>query len=258
MSTLPSLNTHATPGAAVTPLAPGAWRLEVPAGPGGVYRLAQLDDYTRLPRNRFGWRPPARLRLRGRASHPQIPGTWGFGFWNDPFSLSLGLGGAARRFPALPDCAWFFIASPPNYLSFRDDLPAQGALAATFRAAPVPAGLLALASLLLPGMAWRPAARRLRRLLARLAPQDARLLRQDVCAWHTYSLEWRRERVCMHVDDQLVLETDISPGGPLGLVIWIDNQYAALPPDGRLDYGTLPSTRPAWIEIADLQVDSPA
>ena len=46
-------------------------------------------------------------------------GTWGFGFWNDPFTLSLGMGGAARRTPCGPRAAvWFFHASPPNVFGF--------------------------------------------------------------------------------------------------------------------------------------------
>ena len=140
--TLPDLIPIHTRAAQVHALAPGAWRLEIPAGAAGRYRLAQVDDYHRLRRRDFPWRPPLRLSLRARASAPDLPGTWGFGLWNDPFSLSMGLGGAAQRFPALPNAAWFFFASPPNYLSFRDDLPAQGFLAATFQAPAIPAPLL--------------------------------------------------------------------------------------------------------------------
>ena len=42
----------------------------------------------------------------------------------------------------------------------------------------------------------------------------------------------------------------------LGVVIWIDNQYAALPPDGRLRYGTLENQERAWIEIKNIQAGS--
>jgi hypothetical protein len=34
-------------------------------------------------------------------------------------------------------------------------------------------------------------------------------------------------------------------------VIWVDNQYAAWPPSGRLSYGTLENHLQAWIEIDD-------
>ena len=50
------------------------------------------------------------------------------------------------------------------------------------------------------------------------------------------------------------MQTNISPNGPLSLVIWVDNQYAALPPRGRLRYGTLPNPEPAWLEIRELSI----
>ena len=82
--------------------------------------------YARLPRREFSARPPLTFSLRARASSESIPGTWGFGLWNDPFGLSLGFGGNPFSLPALPNAIWFFHASPKNYLSFREDKPAQG------------------------------------------------------------------------------------------------------------------------------------
>jgi len=38
----------------------------------------------------------------------------------------------------------------------------------------------------------------------------------------------------------------------LGIVIWIDNQYAAWSPDGKLRYGMCENRDPAWLEIKDL------
>ena len=129
-----NLRTHKTPGAEVhTDPRRGGWRLEIPAGPKGQYRLAQLDDFTAKKRVNFPWPAPITLSLRARVSTSDIPGTWGFGLWNDPFSLSLGLGGGTRRFPALPNAAWFFGASRQNYLSLRDDLSANGLIAQTFQ-----------------------------------------------------------------------------------------------------------------------------
>jgi hypothetical protein len=249
---------HMTPnqtlGSRVVELKPGTWRLEIPAGIKGSYRLAQLDDYRLLPRRSFPWQPPLTLQLRARASSPDLPGTWGFGLWNDPFSLSLGLGGAAQRFPALPNAAWFFYASPPNYLSFRDDLPAQGFLAATFRSPSYPAPLLFMASFLIPLLLIPPVGSLARKLICRLIQQDAGQINVDVVSWHHYALEWRQGSVCFWVDGHLCLETNVLPNGPLSLVLWIDNQYAALPPGGRLAYGFLPNPQPAWIELADIAV----
>lgn len=227
----------------------GSWRLEIPAGPGDHYRLAQIEDYTGLRRHEFPWKSPVVLSLRARASHRQIPGTWGFGLWNDPFAVSLGFGGASRALPALPDAAWFFFASPPNYLSFRDDIPAQGALAATFESPGIPALFLAPAGLALPLALFPAAARLLRRAARRIIRQDAGALPLDPTQWHDYHLDWHAEGVIFKVDGDVVFTTSVVPSSPLGLVIWIDNQYAALPPDGRLAYGNLANENAAWIEI---------
>jgi hypothetical protein len=51
-----------------------------------------------------------------------------------------------------------------------------------------------------------------------------------------------------------VFEPSISPHGPLGLVIWIDNQFAAIPPSGKVRFGTLPTPEPAWLEVEGLVV----
>jgi hypothetical protein len=229
------------------------WRLEIPAGPAGRYRLAQLDDYGRLPRGAFRWQPPLEMALRARASEALPPGTWGMGLWNDPFGMALLSGAEGLRLPALPNAAWFFFASPPNYLSLRDDLPAQGGLAATFSTPSLPPALLLPAGLALPLLALPPTTRWLRRLARRWVRQDACRLEIDPTQWHAYRLQWQAEQVRFWVDEALVLETAAAPRGPLGLVLWVDNQYAALPPDGRLRFGTLPNPRPAWLEIAELR-----
>jgi hypothetical protein len=252
---MPTLEPTQTEGAEVTPTGVRAWRLQIPAGPQGRYRLAQLDDYTNLARGDFPWRPPVELSLRARASAPEIAGTWGIGLWNDPFSLSLGLGGATRRVPSLPNAAWFFMASPPNYLSLRDDLPAQGSLAATFRAPRLPAALLALGAPFLPLALLPPAYRLLRRAGRRILRQAAADFADDLTGWHAYRLRWSAARAEFSVDGHPVLRTATVPVGPLGLVIWVDNQYAALPPDGRVRFGTLSTPEPAWIEVEDLVVE---
>src|SRR5690606_30297459 len=100
----------------------------LPAGESGSYRLAQLDDYQGLPRGDFPHQPPFRLRLRARISGAQLPGTWGFGLWNEPLSAQFSFG-SGRKLPALPNAAWFFFASPENHLSLRNDLLGHGPLA---------------------------------------------------------------------------------------------------------------------------------
>ena len=71
----------------------------------------------------------------------------------------------------------------------------------------------------------------------------------DPTQWHEYRLDWHADRVTFKVDGEVVFETSVAPSSPLGLVIWIDNQYAALPPDGSLAYGNLENEHAAWIEI---------
>jgi hypothetical protein len=212
--------------------------------------VAQLDDYGSLPRRQFPHLPPYRLSLRARASAEMIPGTWGMGLWNNPFGLAILSGVEILRLPALPQAAWFFFASPPNYLSIRDDLPAVGALAATFHSRRVPTALLAPA---LPLFLMPPAVRLARRLARKFVRQSAARLELDPTAWHAYELEWLAERVTFWVDGEIVCQMHIAPRGPLGLVIWVDNQYAALPPSGRIGFGALENPEPAWIEIEALQ-----
>lgn len=232
----------------------GLYRLSIPAGPAGRYRWAQLDDYLHRPRRDFAWRPPLTFTLRARVSAPDLPGTWGFGFWNDPFNASLGLGGTARRLPALPNAAWFFHASPPNYLSLRDDRPAAGFLAGLFSAPHIAPPLFIPALPFLPLLAWRQTARLLRQAVRRLVREDAAALELDVTAWHEYRLELRPVGAEFYIDSGLAFESSVMPRPPLGLVIWIDNQYAAFPPDGRLRIGTLATGTEAWLEVDDLSI----
>ena len=250
-----ALNVSITPGAEIQ-AGPErvAWGLTLPAGPGGHYRLAQLDNYRHLSRRAFPCSPPLSLSLRARASAPNLPGTWGFGLWNDPFSLNLGFAGGARRFPALPNAAWFFHASPENHLSFRDDQPGHGFLAQTFRSPALPAPLLGLGAAFFPLLYWPWMARRLRSFLARIIHQQSLPLRGvDPTQWHSYNLQWETDQVIFRVDGQ-ILGTVTPPKGPLGLVLWIDNQFVAFPQHGRLSFGTLANPRSAWLEVKELQI----
>jgi hypothetical protein len=251
---IPGLKPNLTDGSLVQATGADSWRLEIPSGPKNRYRLAQVDDYEGLPRRSFRWRPPLKLFMQARASSEMIPGTWGFGLWNNPFGMAVLKGAEMLRLPALPNTAWFFFASPPNYLSLRDDLPAQGGLAAVFRSARLPAPFLILGAPVLPLLLWRPAVRRLRRLVRRFVEQDTVELAFSTLEWHTYELSWQVNETIFRVDGETVLCSDLTPHGPLGLVIWVDNQYAALPPDGRVTFGTLENLLPAWIEIRDLRI----
>lgn len=226
-----------------------AYRLSIPAGPANKYRLAQLDDYTKTARRRFPLRFPNNLSLSARASSNSIPGTWGFGLWNDPFGLSLGFGGNPFRLPTLPNAVWFFGASQESHLSFRDDKPGQGFLAQTFRS-PMFHPLLIPAGIALPF-----SRKTTRRLMGQVIGEDGIRLSVDVTQWHNYSLDWREDRVSFEVDNTHVFESSVSPEAPLGLVIWIDNQFAAFTPEGKIGFGVLENPEPAWLEIKDIEVN---
>jgi hypothetical protein len=244
----PQLNPRSSGQGRVTEIR-GGWRLAIPAGPESHYRLAQLDDYAKRSRRAFPWQPPVTLSLQARASTSASPGTWGFGLWNDPFGLSLGFGGG-NLLPALPQAAWFFFASPENHLALKDHQPGNGALAGTFRASAAAWALAPAAPLLL----LRPAARALRRAAAAMIPTAAQAIEVEPTKWHRYSINWLAEQVHFSIDGKEVLRTPQSPRAPLGLVLWIDNQYAAWRPSGQLAYGTLESQTEHWIEIKALQL----
>ena len=315
-----------TPGAQVDEVSYNSahYRLSIPSGFADSYRLAQLDDYTKISRRGFPHRFPLKLNLFARTSSDAIAGTWGFGLWNDPFGLSLGFGGNPFRLPALPNAAWFFGASEENYLSFRSplahqkhqdysersgkstsrsedeaqiydvahasssppanggsalrELPSSGFLAQTFRAPKFHP------SLILAGLALPFSRITTRRLLGRvieedainlssrrsLAPTDAQHLPRtqvpgestsytekfdvDPTLWHRYRLEWREKRVSFEVDNIQVFESLVSPNPPLGLVIWIDNQYAAFTPEGKIGFGVLANPEPTWLEVKEIEL----
>lgn len=269
-----NLRARTAGGGQVTQLGPTKWRLEIPAGPPSRYRLAQLDDYGSQRRassrrrerflhqpkttannlsSGFSWRPPFNLKLLARASYPHIPGTWGFGLWNDPFSMGMLSRSGAMRMPTFPEAAWFFFAGPPNHLSLRDDQPGTGWLAQVFRRPERPTLNLLTAIPLAPLLLQPASARWLRRQASRVVLQDTTLLNPDVTKWHEYSLDWQMDGVLFKIDGVMVAQTSLCPQGPLGLVTWADNQYAAWGPDGRLGWGLLENPEAAWIEI-DLSV----
>jgi len=295
------LSPRHTPGARVEEISRESshYRLSIPSGAANSYRLAQLDDYTLFSRRRFPHRNPFSLSLSARTSSDSIPGTWGFGLWNDPFGLSLGFGGSPFRLPALPNAVWFFGASEENYLSFRDglhperseaqtkgassasgadiappsappsgtsqrEIAANGFIAQAFRA-PKFHPLLILAGLALPFSRQTT-----RRLLSRVVEEDGVQLRRDDPSgsaknlnqpgrvaptdWHRYRLDWREKQVAFEVDGALVFESPVSPNPPLGLVVWIDNQYAAFTPEGKIGFGVLANPELAWLEVKEIEL----
>jgi len=244
-----------TSGGSVRDTSEGASRL-ILRPTSRCYAVAQVDDYHQLPRHRFHWRPPLRLSLRARASHPQPIGTLGFGFWNDPFTFSLGQSGAARRIPAAPQALWFFYGSPPSDMAIVPDVPGHGWKASSIDSPTIPSLLLAPIAAGAVVLTKVPC---LRRWLMQVALQTInateRLLDPSLWEWHRYSITWLSEDVTFEVDEEMVLTSSAPPSGPLGFVAWIDNQYAVASPDGGFRFGVLPTEEEQWLELTDLRLE---
>ena len=239
------MKARTTPGASIEKTDKG-YLMKIPAGDSSSYRFAQIDDYFSLPRRDFPHHTLT-LGLRARTSSLSLPGTWGFGAWNDPFGMSLGFGTNRFRLPMLPNAAWFFGASKENHLSFSDK-PAQGFLAQSFRSPKFHASLIPA------GMALPFSPKSTRRILSKVIAEDSSAIEVDVTQWHSYRLEWSQNRVVWYVDEAQAFESFVSPNPPLGLVIWLDNQYASFTPDGKIGFGVLENPEPAWLEIEGLEV----
>ncbi len=243
-------------GGVVKETSSGSTKLFIPPISSG-YADAQIDDYRRLPRKKFPWRPPLTLSLKARASHLKPLGTLGFGFWNDPFSFSLGQGGATRKLPTAPRALWFFYGSYPHNLPLAKDVPGHGWKAASLDTIDLPTLILAplatcafiLSKLpILRGWVMRKALNQVNAYESLLTP----LLNE----WHLYSLTWLPEGATFEIDGEIVLRAPEVPSGPLGFVAWIDNQYAVATPEDGFHFGVLQVKDTQWLEISDLQLET--
>jgi hypothetical protein len=225
----------------------GCWTLTLPRADRNHYSDAQLQDYAGLARRDFPWRPPLAFAIRARLS-PQTRGTAGFGFWNNPLAP---LGGI----PALPQAAWFLWASPPSAMELAQGIPGSGWKAATIDACrPAALRWAPLAPAVLLACRHPGVRRRLWPRVQRALAVDERVLRHDPDEWHTYEIIWLRDRVIFGVDGRRVLVSRDAPRGPLGLVIWIDNQWARVTPAGSIGWGLLDTEAPQSLQWSDLRI----
>jgi hypothetical protein len=215
------------------------------------YANAQIDDYQGLQRRSLHWRAPLRMTVKARFSHRagELLGTAGFGFWNDPFLMT------GRRLPALPRAIWFFYASPPSNMKLALGTSGRGWKAATLDAQRLPFLLLApTAPAAIPLMNVKPLYRRVWPVAQRALGVSEAALDVPITEWHTYFLEWEEDHSRFGVDGKTVMESESSPGGPLGFVMWLDNQYAVVTPWGKFGYGLLDSTERQWMEVDELYI----
>lgn len=254
--------TRTCPGGGLLSIRDSALRMELPSARRGAYGDAQIDDYGSLLPSQFPWRPPLRMSVRARASHPAPPidaaadvtgeqrylrGTAGFGFWNYPFSLS----GAVLR---LPDAVWFFYASPPSNMALVPGSPGFGWKAQVVHAHRAQALLAApptAATVLWARLTGQE--RSAGRWTQRISGAREATLSADLSAWHDYTIEWLPDVARFYVDDDLALSVPNPPRGPLGFVAWVDNQYAVATPRGEFGFGLLDSG-PEWLELDYLRI----
>lgn len=215
------------------------------------YTDAQLDDYEDLARRDFLWRPPLQMTVRARFSHPagELRGTAGFGFWNDPF-LMTGL-----RWPALPRVIWFFYASPPSNMKLDRHTPGHGWKAATLDASRWPFfALLPTTPLAVPLLNLGPLYRTFWPIGQKAINVSETLVPADMTEWHTYVIDWQPKTAHFSVDGQTVLKCQTPPRGPLGFVLWLDNQYMVATPWGSFKYGLLAAPGEQWLEVSHIEI----
>lgn len=257
MTSYPSLTfqSHLVGGGRLEELEGSAYRLLLPPIAGG-YANAQIDDYQGLSRSDFPHHPPIRIRLRARSS-PAPNGTLGFGLWNDPFGLSLGLAGATQKIPATPQALWFFYGSSPNDLTFISSLPGAGWRAASIRSPSIPGALFtpaAAAAYLVCRIPW------FRKVLIpqmkSLVKAHEAVMYSSPAEWHDYRIEWEVDRARFYLDGERILDAPSPPTGPLGFVAWVDNQYAVVSAQKGIHFGTLRTDEPQWLSLSDIQLES--
>ncbi|GCE12358.1 hypothetical protein [Tengunoibacter tsumagoiensis] len=236
-----------------------ALRMEIQSLHKGHYADAQIDDYGKLARSAFPWRPPLRMEVRARSSLPAatqtstistpdiLRGTAGFGFWNYPFSVRGDL-------LMLPEAIWFFYASPPSNMALVPDIPGWGWKAQVVHTMRPGAFLSLLPTALTAG--WGLLTQQTQsaaRWVQRLSGAHEALLTTPLEEWHTYTLEWKSSCADFWVDGHHVLHAPQPPTRPLGFVAWLDNQYAIATPQGHFRFGTVMSET-EWFEIAALSI----
>jgi hypothetical protein len=231
-----------------------ALRLSVqPTADRSAYHNAQITDYNPVQR-RFVLRPPLRVTVEACLSTPAdtVRGTAGFGLWNHTYDPT-------RRGFRLPQTAWFFFASADSNLAL-----AQGVLGWGWKAAALDAGrwqaraLLPLTPLAIPLMRIPPLYRRLYPLAQAVLGVGERALDAALLAqMRRYEILWQRDGLRFSVDGETVFQADHAPRGPLGLIAWIDNQYAVVTPQGQFAFGVCPLAQPQAMTLQRLEVSEP-
>ena len=225
-------------------------RLSIPSGSSRQYHDAQVSDYS--PRSLdFRNHPPLRLTVRARAEGT-FRGTAGFGFWNHAFV-------PGQRGFRIPRALWFFFASPPSNICLAQGVPGHGWKAAVFDAQRwqfyvllplAPLGFLLMRSKTLYRSFW-PVGQ------DAIGVCEAALDSSLLDGFHSYTIDWLRDRAVFAVDGQVVLKTDKVTGKALGFIAWVDNQYAIVTPQGNFGRGLLDVPQAQSLILQDLDISNP-
>jgi hypothetical protein len=73
--------------------------------------------------------------------------------------------------------------------------------------------------------------------------------------WHTYEIDWRFHEAVFVVDGHARLTSPAPGRGPLGFVMWVDNQYAIASEDGHFGFGISAVPEAQWLEVKDLRLE---
>ena len=218
-------------------------RLMLPDASCSQYSDAQVDDRL-VHQQSLIHRPPFSITLRARFSSQALLGTAGFGLWNHPLL-------APNNPIPLPRAIWFFYASPSSHMDLALDVPGCGWKAATIDA--TKPGALALMPLALPVSLLNRSERLYRRIWPfvqrHLTIEEKQLPLDLMPDWHTYTIQWGIHRARFAIDQQIVLETDRAPQGPMCFVAWLDNRLAVVRPTGIFEFGLLDVPQLQWLEI---------
>ena len=81
---------------------------------------------------------------------------------------------------------------------------------------------------------------------------DAALLRTS----RRYGIDWQRDTIEFMINGETVFKTRCVPGGPLGFVAWIDNQYAIVTPQGKFRFGLVDIVGDQQLVIDDVSLET--
>jgi len=159
------------------------------------------------------------------------------------------------RRPTLPRAIWFFYSSPPSNMPLALDVAGHGWKAATIDAWRIPFFLLApTAPVAMPLMRIRAFYHSLWPLAQRAIGVSEKLIDVAMTEWHTYKIEWGMKTARFTVDDRLILACTTPPRGPLGLVIWLDNQAMVVTPWGQFRQALVAHDEAQWLEVAAVDI----